>query len=89
MSNAGAPLLGVVVSVQGANPGPASGITYTIDVNEQVGVSRVVGVVPCNSRPPDTIDTRAAAVGTGVLVFVLNQKNYFLIHEWPDWGTCT
>lgn len=82
------PLLGVIVSVQGTNPGPASGITYTVDVNDANGVSRVVGVVPCESRPPDAYDIKAAGVGSGCLVYVLNQKMFFFIREYIDVGAC-
>ncbi len=83
------PRLGVITGVNGTNPGPASGITYAVLVNEANGTVTYAGVVPSNSRPPDSIDTRGATLNSGVWVYTLAGKTHFLIPEWPDWGTCT
>lgn len=61
---------GTVVSVQGQNPGPASGISYTIDINMGYGSPRrVAGVKPRNKRLPDVIKTVAADPGDPIEVF--------------------
>lgn len=79
---------GVVVSVQGTNPGPASGITYTIDVNMANGVVRFTGVKPSWNRPPEAFDTKAASPGTGLLVaFVAGYMQAF-IPEFFDTQSC-
>lgn len=82
------PRLGVIVAVIGANPGPASGITYKIVVNDQLGQTTYNGVKPSNSRVPDAIDTKAADVSSGVWVFYLGGKAHFLIPEFPDTAAC-
>lgn len=84
----GGPMLGVIVSVQGTNPGPASGITYTVDVNETNGVSRLAGIVPACGRVPDAIDTKAAAPGSACLVYAMHNRLFFMIYEWPDTASC-
>jgi hypothetical protein len=79
---------GTIVSVQGTNPGAASGISYTIDVNHMGGIVRYAGVKPAWNRPPDTIDTKAAPVGSACLVgFVAGYMQAF-IPEFPDWQSC-
>ena len=79
---------GIVVSVQGTNPGAASGITYTIDVNMPDGVMRFTGVKPAWNRPPDTIDTKAAPVNTAILVSLVAGVVQAFIPEFPDWQSC-
>ncbi len=83
------PRLGMITAINGTNPGPASGITYDVAVNEPTGVVTYLKIVPANARPADTIDTKAAPVNTGVWVYSSGQKMFFLIPEFPDWGTCT
>lgn len=74
---------GVVRSVEGTNPGPASGITYTVDVNVGSTVPRrMSGVKPHNARLPDAIKTVAASVGSVVAVYVIAGQHFqFLIGE--------
>lgn len=79
---------GAIVSVQGTNPGAASGISYTIDVNTPEGAIRMVGIKPANNRPPDTIDTKAAAVGSAILVSFVGGIVQAFIPEFPDWQSC-
>ncbi len=59
------PIIGRVVAVQGTTPGPAGGISYTIDVQDSGGdgVFRLEDQVP-QFRWPDAIDTVALAVGS-------------------------
>jgi hypothetical protein len=78
----------MIVSVQGTNPGAASGISYTVDVNFPAGKLQLVGVKPAWSRPPDAIDTRAAAVGTACLVSIVGDLVQAFIPEFPDTQSC-
>lgn len=82
--------VGVVVSVQGANPGPASGITYTVDVNVPgIGVQRFEGVAPDFGRWPDEVDVRAHEVGTACMAFFApNGYVQFDLREIPDPTEC-
>jgi hypothetical protein len=78
-----------VVSVQGTNPGPASGITYTLDINmPNSGPLRVAGVAPANSRPPEDMDTRAVAPNTFCEVWFIGGRIHACIYEFPAWGAC-
>jgi hypothetical protein len=73
---------GVVISVQGQNPGPASGITYTVTVNLPTGTTATYsGVRPHNYRQPDTIDTVAAASGSGFVAFSIGGVFQYQIIE--------
>jgi hypothetical protein len=47
-----------------------------------------VGVKPAWNRPPDTIDTRAAAVGTACLVSIVGDLVQAFIPEFPDTQSC-
>lgn len=82
--------VGVVVSVQGANPGPASGITYTVDVNVPgIGVQRFTGVAPDFGRFPDEVDVRAHEAGKACAVFITpNGYMQFDLREIPDFAEC-
>lgn len=79
---------GAIVSVQGTNPGAASGISYTIDVNLPSGKVQLVGVKPAWNRPPDTIDTKAAPANTACLVAFVGGVVQAFIPEFPDWQSC-
>lgn len=79
---------GSIVSVQGTNPGPASGISYTIDVNHDGGVVRYAGVKPAWNRPPDTFDTKAAPTGSAVLVAFVAGYIQAFIPEFFDAQSC-
>lgn len=88
-TNADTPVWGVIASIQGTNPGPASGISYTIDVHKPGGGTvRVTGAVPMNDRF-ESIDIRAAKPGTFVLGVLSNANYYFQIIELPAEGGCT
>lgn len=84
------PTIGVVVSVQGTDPGPASGITYTVDVNiPSVGVQRVAGVSSDFGRYPDELDVRAQPVDTACAVYIMpNGFMQFDLREIPDFAEC-
>jgi hypothetical protein len=76
------PCPGVIVSVQGTNPGPASGITYTVTINLPSGtVATFAGVVPHNYRQPDSIDTIAATPGTWFTAFDVGGVMQYQIIE--------
>lgn len=82
--------VGVVVSVQGANPGPASGITYTADINVPgVGVQTFTGLAPDFGRYPDELDVRAQPPGTAFAVF-FTPNGYMQcdLREIPDFAEC-
>lgn len=79
-----APILcpGVIRSVQGTSPGPATGITYTVEFSMPSGqTATMANVKPHNSRYPDTIDTVAATVGTAVLAFDIGDVMQVFIFE--------
>ena len=76
---------GVIVSVQGMNPGPASGITYTVDVNMGETPKRLAGIRPNNKRLPDVIHTRAASTGEVIQVFQVGEYLQFFIDESFDY----
>lgn len=76
------PIPGVIVSVQGTNPGPASGISYTVTVNLPNGSTATYsGVKPHNYRHPDTIDTVAATPGTWFTAFDVGGTFQYQIIE--------
>lgn len=81
---------GVVRSVQGQNPGPASGITYTVAINMPAfgGSVEFAGVVPHNTRYPDDLDTRAALPGTAVSGVLMGEELQLTIIELPDFAEC-
>jgi hypothetical protein len=80
---------GTIAAVHGTSPGPASGITYDVDVNEPgVGVMRLEGVAPHHQRWPDHIDTVAASVGDLVAVAIVGKSVQFHIVETADTTEC-
>jgi len=58
---------GIVMSVIGTNPGPASGITYEVAVFTDTGTLNIE-MEPVGSRFPDELQTVAAPEGTPVIV---------------------
>lgn len=77
----------IIVSVQGQNPGPASGISYTVDVEFEYGNQRATDVTPHNQRMTDNINTVAASPGTAVLCFESAGNLQFFIIEGFDYDT--
>jgi len=75
----------IIVSVQGTNPGPASQISYTVDVEFEYGNQRATGVTPHNARLTDAIKTVAATPGTAVLCFETAGNLQFFIIEGFDY----
>lgn len=72
----------IIDSVQGTNPGPASGISYTVKMSFPSGTVAVVsGVKPHNWRWPNTLDTQAATPGTAVLAYDVGGQMQFFICE--------
>jgi len=61
-------LEGVIMAINGATPGPASGISYKIAVDTQSGDVVLDSMVPWGARFPDELNTVAAPVGTPVAV---------------------
>lgn len=57
---------GAIVSVNGQNPGPASGITYNVHIDDPRSgtVIAIAGVVPIGPRWSDAVDTVASPPGT-------------------------
>lgn len=80
----------VIESVHGTNPGPASGITYTLRINTESGPMLLAGVRPHNARPGDgdAIDIRAASPGTYVIGVQEGQYFMFTIIEHEDSAPC-
>jgi len=82
------PVMGVIKSVQGASPGPASAISYTVSVNKPGGgVFDLAGVKPSNARPT-AADINAAGVGTVVSGWIVGGSAYFTIIEQYAGGGC-
>jgi len=82
-------LHGVIESVQGQNPGPASGITYTVLFNMDGGIPVTFeGVRPHNTRYPDELDIQAAKPGTVVSGVMIHQELQLTIIELPDFSPC-
>ena len=81
--------MGTVKAVHGANPGPASGITYDVEVNLS-GIGKVVaqGVVPHHQRWPDIVDTVAANIGDSVAVEIVGKAMHFAIAETASVTEC-
>lgn len=80
--------VGVVESVQGTNPGPASGISYTVKVSAGGGVASIPGIKPTSRRLPDTFDTVAAPPGTPVEIVSVSGILKVSIDEFFDTTTC-
>lgn len=82
----------VIESVQGQNPGPVAGITYTLRVNGERGPFTLSGIKPHNSRPveedEDDVDIRAASPGTHVIGVHHDGFYFFTIIEQPMRGPC-
>lgn len=79
---------GAVVSVQGTNPGPASGITYTVDVNMGFGPPKTLtGCKPRGKRLHDSINTVAASPGDYVEVADIGGFLKFDIQEGFEFDT--
>lgn len=85
--NAQGPYLGTVKAFSVAS-GPASSITYTTVINKGDGTTQLTGVKPGTNRPPDSVDTRAARVGTCYTVWWTPAGYVHLIQEWPDFAAC-
>jgi hypothetical protein len=84
---------GIIDSVQGTNPGPASGITYTIKINTDAGPILIPGVRPCNQRPADDVDIRVTVdpdpeKRTKVLGVKNGEYYEFMIIEQQDYAEC-
>lgn len=79
---------GIIVAAYGS-PGPASGITYDVDVNiPGVGWKSITGIKPHCNRPPDDYDTLAATVGSAFDVAIVGDSHQYLIVEYPDSAEC-
>jgi hypothetical protein len=90
------PIKGRIIAIAGTNPGPASGITYTIGVIWRGGAFTVDGQRPSSVRWPDSIGGEPAhvrAYPVGALVpgdyDVDKSEVYWWFSEWPDAGTCS
>jgi hypothetical protein len=59
---------GIVIAINGTNPGPASGISYNIAVDLEGAEVVFQDMVPFGARLPDDLDTVAAPVGTPIVV---------------------
>lgn len=89
-------IFGRIVSVQGTNPGPASGITYTISVNWNGGTFNVDGQYPSHVRWPDSIGGEPAHVRAYPVGAIVPgdfdepaRRVSWWFAEWPDAGTCS
>lgn len=69
---------GIILAVNGTNPGPASGITYDVEVDLNGGAFRMDGTIPTHGRFPDELNTVAAPVGSIVTVAERGGSLYLL-----------
>lgn len=85
-----APILipAIIVSVDGTNPGPASGISYTVKLTFPNTVTVVSGVKPHNMRRPDIVNTTAATPGSAIQAFEIDGQMQFFIIEGDDYTSC-
>lgn len=80
--------IGIITAVYNS-PGPASGITYDVNINVPgVGMVPSLGVTPHCNRPPDDYDSIGAAVGTVFEVYILGGQHQYMIREYPDSTEC-
>ena len=79
----------MVKAINGTSPGPASGITYDIAFNTPRGSRVALGVVPSHTRPPDVVNTVAAALGSACVVQeVSGNMRFVILGEFPEFGVC-
>ncbi len=76
------PLEAHVSAVHGTSPGPASGITYDVAINQPGGNFLATEVAPADARIEDT-DVFAAPVGSPVVCYLVGQ-NYTLLFAWQE-----
>lgn len=79
----------IIKSYQGESPGPASAISYTVEISTEYNRQTIAGVVPHNERWPDIYDTRAAKVGTAIVCHEFGDGGFqFYIFERVDTTEC-
>jgi|GEM_PF-4247972 len=69
---------GIIVAVNGTTPGPASGITYDVEVDLNGGSFLIKNTEPTHGRFPDELDTVAVPVGSIVTVAERGGTLYLL-----------
>ena len=84
-------VVGRIVSAQGTTPGPASGITYTIEWTDPgAGVVRLTGQKPAIPRYPGEVDVTAYPAGAFVFGVLSNgQYIAWLFTELLAFAACT
>lgn len=80
-----------LVRAQYGAPGPASGVTYDVDVMlPDGGVLNRLGVIPSGIRPPEEIDIAPIATFHKVVdVWNINENWYYQIPEYPHTAECS
>lgn len=82
------PVHGTIAGINGTNPGPATGISYTVNINKPGGgVMTFNNVKPVNARPT-AADIDAAQVGTFVSGWIISGSLYVTIIEQYAGGGC-
>jgi len=80
---------GYIIATNQTEPGPASAITYTIQMETKDGVIDIAGCRPANNLPPDTLDVDATqAIGTMAIGFASAGRVRWFIHLWPEQIYC-
>lgn len=81
----------VVTSVQGTTPGPASGISYTVDYygSDGIAIQNLAGVVPVTRGEDDGVYINAARVSSGWGATMSGNKLLAYIFEAKASGPCT
>lgn len=74
---------GTVVAPGGELIGPASGITYAVNINTPSGIRHFAGVIPSRLRWPDIVDTVASPPNTLCCAHRIGERWYFDIDEHP------
>lgn len=80
-------MIGFIVQQYGA-PGPASGVSYDIKVNEDNQSVTYTGVVPSTPRPPEEIDVGEIEPNTAVEAWRVGGVMHFLFTEYPHTDEC-
>ena len=84
---------GLIVGVSGVDAsgkGPASGITYSVQITRPTGpVITIPNGLPNQERPSDLVNTVAAKVGQTCFCSRIANTWYFNVWEWPDIKNCS
>lgn len=80
---------GYITATTQTEPGPASAVTFTIQMENVDGVIEIEGCKPANPIPPDTLDVDASqAIGKMAIGFMSAGRVRWFIPLFPDQLYC-